>query len=189
MSSLLPKSVNIFDDTMREGLQIESPDIPVSEKLRLLDAVVLPAWIDYNGHMTDFRYMQVFSHAYDVFMRCIGLDAEYLAGGNSLYTAEARTLYISEVGCDERLYCTGQVLMYDEKRIQVFFRLHKSSDDSHVASCEALFLHVNTTLGRVSPMSGEMLDKVSALASEHAPLPYPDTAGMWHDWHSCPSAG
>ncbi|MEM7078722.1 MAG: citramalate synthase [Pseudomonadota bacterium] len=39
MSDLIPKRVNIFDDTMREGLQIESPDIPVSEKLRLLDAI------------------------------------------------------------------------------------------------------------------------------------------------------
>ena len=39
MSNLLPKFVNIFDDTMREGLQIESPDIAVSEKLRLLDAI------------------------------------------------------------------------------------------------------------------------------------------------------
>ena len=39
MGNLLPKSVNIFDDTMREGLQIESADIPVAEKLRLLDAI------------------------------------------------------------------------------------------------------------------------------------------------------
>jgi len=39
MSNLLPKSVIVFDDTMREGLQIESTDIPVSEKLRLLDAL------------------------------------------------------------------------------------------------------------------------------------------------------
>lgn len=37
--STLPTEVNIFDDTMREGLQIESQDIPVSEKLRLLDAI------------------------------------------------------------------------------------------------------------------------------------------------------
>ena len=36
---MFPKSVTITDDTMREGLQIESPDIPVSEKLRLLDAL------------------------------------------------------------------------------------------------------------------------------------------------------
>ncbi|MDA1073741.1 MAG: citramalate synthase [Proteobacteria bacterium] len=37
--SMLPESVIITDDTMREGLQIESADIPVSEKLRLLDAL------------------------------------------------------------------------------------------------------------------------------------------------------
>lgn len=37
--SLLPKSVIINDDTMREGLQIESADIPVEAKLRLLDAL------------------------------------------------------------------------------------------------------------------------------------------------------
>ncbi|MFT7599692.1 MAG: hydroxymethylglutaryl-CoA lyase [Acidimicrobiales bacterium] len=36
---MLPTHVNIFDDTMREGLQIENADIPVSEKLRLLDAI------------------------------------------------------------------------------------------------------------------------------------------------------
>jgi hydroxymethylglutaryl-CoA lyase len=36
---MIPKSVKITDDTMREGLQIESADIPVSEKLRLLDAL------------------------------------------------------------------------------------------------------------------------------------------------------
>ena len=39
MSELLPRAVTIVDDTMREGLQIESPDIPVAEKLRLLDAL------------------------------------------------------------------------------------------------------------------------------------------------------
>ena len=37
--SELPKSVLITDDTMREGLQIESASIPVADKLRLLDAL------------------------------------------------------------------------------------------------------------------------------------------------------
>ncbi len=37
--STLPKSVDVRDDTMREGLQIESRDIPVEAKLRLLDAL------------------------------------------------------------------------------------------------------------------------------------------------------
>ena len=35
----IPTSVEIFDDTMREGLQIESPDISIDDKLRLLDAI------------------------------------------------------------------------------------------------------------------------------------------------------
>ena len=39
MSSLLPTRVTITDDTMREGLQIESPDISIDDKLRLLDAL------------------------------------------------------------------------------------------------------------------------------------------------------
>lgn len=39
MADMVPTRVTITDDTMREGLQIESPDIPVSEKLRLLDAL------------------------------------------------------------------------------------------------------------------------------------------------------
>ena len=39
MTNPLPKQVTITDDTMREGLQIESPDISVEEKLRLLDAL------------------------------------------------------------------------------------------------------------------------------------------------------
>jgi len=39
MTSLVPERVTITDDTMREGLQIESPDISVDDKLRLLDAL------------------------------------------------------------------------------------------------------------------------------------------------------
>ena len=37
--TMLPKSVVITDDTMREGLQIESAKISVDDKLRLLDAL------------------------------------------------------------------------------------------------------------------------------------------------------
>jgi hydroxymethylglutaryl-CoA lyase len=35
----LPKAVEVRDDTMREGLQIEDRNIPVEQKLRLLDAL------------------------------------------------------------------------------------------------------------------------------------------------------
>ncbi len=38
-SDPVPERVTITDDSMREGLQIERPDIPVADKLRLLDAL------------------------------------------------------------------------------------------------------------------------------------------------------
>ena len=39
MSRTWPQRVTITDDSMREGLQIESATIPVEAKLRLLDAL------------------------------------------------------------------------------------------------------------------------------------------------------
>ena len=39
LNDTIPERVTITDDTMREGLQIESPDISVDAKLRLLDAL------------------------------------------------------------------------------------------------------------------------------------------------------
>jgi carnitine 3-dehydrogenase len=39
----------------------DDPAIEDTEPLRMLELSVLPAWIDYNGHMTEFRYVQVFS--------------------------------------------------------------------------------------------------------------------------------
>ena len=34
----------------------------------------MPAWIDYNGHMAEFRYLQVFADASDALLLAIGLD-------------------------------------------------------------------------------------------------------------------
>ena len=47
----LPAYVDVRDDTMREGLQIESREIPVDEKLRLLDALGDTGPVSYT-HLT-----------------------------------------------------------------------------------------------------------------------------------------
>ncbi len=47
--------------------------------LVLHEAVVVPEWIDYNGHMTEFRYLQVLADATDAVLRHIGIDADYIA--------------------------------------------------------------------------------------------------------------
>ena len=67
------------------------PDDPLF-KTRVQDG-----WVDYNGHMTEFRYLQVLGDATDAFLIHIGLDAGYRATGHSAYTVETHIRHLDEV--------------------------------------------------------------------------------------------
>ena len=47
----------------------------------------------------------------------MGVDAHYLAGGNSYYTAETHIMHRREAVALEAFYTTTQVLAADEKRL------------------------------------------------------------------------
>ena len=145
--------------------------------LRLLELSVLPAWIDYNGHMTEYRYVQVFSDSCEALLRRVGMHDEYVAAGCSWYTAETHNQYYDEAGPGEGMYTTAQVLATDGKRLHVFFRLHAAADDRLLATLEAMYLHVNTANGRVEKAAGAASAALRQLATAHAALPVPATAG------------
>jgi carnitine 3-dehydrogenase len=45
--------------------------------------VRVPAhWLDYNGHMTESRYLEAFAFGTDGFMRMVGIDADAIAAGH-----------------------------------------------------------------------------------------------------------
>lgn len=158
----------------RAGSAVVSDD---SAPLRLLDLSVLPAWIDYNGHMTEFRYTQVFSDSCEALLQRLGLHASYVAGGCSYYTAETYTRFVDEVGVNERMYSCAQILNADAKRLHVYYSLHAASDDRLLASLEAMYLHVDTESGRVCAAAADATARLFEMASAHAKLPRPDAAG------------
>jgi carnitine 3-dehydrogenase len=151
--------------------------IDTSGPLRMLDLTVLPAWIDYNGHMTEFRYVQVFSDTCDKLLVMIGMDSEYVAATGAWYTAETHTMQIDEIGANENIYSTIQVLLCDAKRMHVFYRLHATDDDRLLATCEAMYLHVGKESGRVCEAEPDMIDKAKRIADAHAGLPTPEAVG------------
>ena len=159
----------------------ESSDLAIkdSEPMRMLELSVLPAWIDYNGHMTEFRYMQVFSDTCDKLLVMIGMDAAYVAKLGGWYTAETHATYVDEVGVNAPIYSTVQILLADAKRLHVFYRLHSTGDDRVLATTEAMYLHVGRESGRVCDASPEMVSKATALADAHAGLPRPEVAGRY----------
>ena len=147
--------------------------------MRLLDLTVLPAWIDYNGHMTEFRYVQVFSDTCDKMLAMIGMDADYVKSTGGWYTVETHNTLVSEIGVDERIYSTVQVLDASDRKMRVFYCLHAGADDRLLATCEAMYLHVGRESGRVCPAGETLVANARAIAEAHAGLSVPDAVGRF----------
>jgi len=154
---------------------------PMDESVpqRLLDLTVLPAWIDYNGHMTEFRYVQVFSDSCEALLRRVGMHDEYVAAGHSYYTAETHNQFFDEVGVNESFYTTVQILLADAKRLHVFYRMHAVEDDRLLATLEAMYLHVNMKTGKVVAAESDATTKLMKIAEAHVALEKPEAAGRY----------
>jgi carnitine 3-dehydrogenase len=147
------------------------------EPLRLLETQVRPEWIDYNGHMTDSRYLQVFGDATDAVLRYVGIDAAYRESGRALYSVEAHLTHCSEARALEPLYVTTRVLEVDDKRVSLFHSLHRRRDDALIATAEQLYLHVSAPPGKAAPMDSGVRARLADLQARHARLPLPPEAG------------
>ena len=163
-------------ENLRES---QLPVIAAGKPTRMLEATVLPAWIDYNGHMTDFRYTEVFSESSIRLLRMIGADSNYLAQGFSYYTAESHIIHVDEVGVNQAFYTTAQVIHADAKRLHVFFSMHASEDKRLLATAEEMYLHVDTAKSRVSEAQGDVLQKALDFAEAHVDIPRPPSAGRY----------
>jgi len=120
--------------------------------LRLLETRVRPEWIDYHGHMTDARYLQVFGDATDALFRYAGIDDAYRRSGRGLYTVETRVTHKAAARLSEPLYVMTRVLEVDDKRVRLQHALHRARDEALVASAEQLYVHVRTDEGRAAPL-------------------------------------
>ena len=145
--------------------------------LRVLDARVLPEWVDYNGHAHESRYLQLFGDAADALFRHLGIDAAYLAGGGSYYTVETHLSLLRETRAEDRVKVTVQVLGADDRRLHAFHWLRSAADDALLATAEQMYVHVDTAAGRGSAAREPVLGNVRALAAAHAALPRPERAG------------
>ena len=148
---------------------------PTGAPLVLAQLQVLPGWIDYNGHMTESRYLFAGSETSDAFLRLIGAGMDYVAGGHSYYTAETHILHLGEAKLGDRLTGSLQVLATDEKRLHVFIRIEK--EGAAVATLEQMLLHVDMTAGRACPASPDVLEHLFRIRDAHAALPRPDSVG------------
>ncbi len=164
------------DHDKRRAQTLTSADAgPADGPLTMARMQVLPSWIDYNGHMTESRYLFAASETSDAFLRMIGADLDYVKSGFSYYTAESHICHLGEAKLGDQLTGTLQILATDEKRAHIFITIMRGTQS--VATIEQMLLHVDMAAGKACAAPANILARLNNLAQSHAGLPRPERAG------------
>ncbi len=142
-----------------------------------LTGSVRPEWIDYNGHMTDSRYHQVFGDAMDALYRRLGVDEAYRAAGHMFYTVETHNTHRAELRTGEMYRVESRVLKAEAKRLHVMHSVYRARDQVLAATGEQMHLHVNTFGGKTAAMPEPMRRTLEQLQAQQADQPLPPEAG------------
>jgi carnitine 3-dehydrogenase len=151
--------------------------VDIRQPLRLLETTVPAAWIDYNGHMTEHRYLDVFGRSTDALLRLIGVDLDYVAGGHSYYTVETHMQHLGQARLGDRLAATIQIIAADEKRLHIFQRIFRGDSGEPIATAEQMLLHVDSRAGRASPALPAVMERLRPVVEAHGALERPAGVG------------
>ncbi len=160
-------------------LDLAGPREPRSNEgwLVLHEAVIVPEWIDYNGHMTEFRYLQVLADATDALLFHIGIDSDYVARRGSYFTVETHVRHLAEGHPGDHLEVATQLLGHDAKRLHLFHEVRRPADGALVATGEHMLLHIDADSGRVAPAPADVLEALEQIAERQRDLEWPEAAG------------
>jgi carnitine 3-dehydrogenase / betainyl-CoA thioesterase len=147
----------------------------LSQPILTLDRAVPLDWTDYNGHMTESKYLEAFAAATDRFMELIGCDATYIATGGSYFTAETHIRHLDEVHAGAKISVRTQMLLGEGKKLHLFHSMYEG--DRALATGEHFLLHVDLETRRPSPPSARIENAMRMIRDAQAVLPMPDGAG------------
>ena len=133
-------------------------------------------WTDYNGHMNESRYGQVFSDAADTILERIGAGADYVARGFSWFTVDIRIRFLAETRAGDTVVATSTVLDGGGKKLRLFHQL-RGADGDMLATGEQLLVHVSLETRRACLPEAPVDTRLESLVRAHAALPRPEGAG------------
>lgn len=153
------------------------PALPsdIAKPLTTLERVIPIDWMDYNGHMNESRYGQVFSDAGDVVMQMVGADQAYIDSGLSYFTVANEIGYLNETHLGDVIHVRTQVLEARGKKLRLYHEMIRTADGELLATCNQLLIHVSLQTRRSCEPEREVLAKITALGEAQAKLPSPDS--------------
>ncbi|MCV2881312.1 thioesterase family protein [Actibacterium sp. XHP0104] len=130
---------------------------------------VAPDWADFNGHMTEWRYLKMFADSLEVIMELIGCDAAYIAAGNSFFTAETHVCHTGEVHVGTEITCAVTCLKGSGKVLHVWQEIR--AGDRLLATAEQVMIHVDLATRKGAPPLEPVAGNMARLEALHADLP------------------
>ena len=134
-------------------------------------------WTDYNGHMSEARYLQAFCDATDRFMELIGCDAAYISSGGSYFTAETHIRHLREANAGARIEIRTQVLAEAGVKMHLWHEMFEGED--LLATGEHMLIHVSLETRRPSVPGAVVAAGLSHVAEAQAGLERPKGAGRF----------
>jgi carnitine 3-dehydrogenase len=150
-------------------------DLPADALVQTAHRTVPLDWTDYNGHMTESRYLQAFADATDRFMQIIGCDAEYIKSGGSYFTAETHIRHLDEVHAGATITIRTRVVMGAGKKMHLFHEMLEG--ERMLATGEHFLLHVSLETRKPTPPAAHIEEALTRFATGHAGLPTPEGIG------------
>jgi len=140
-----------------------------SGPITTISRVIPIDWTDYNGHMNESRYGQVFSDAGDEIMKLIGADQAYIAGGHSYFTVDNHIVFKAETVAGQSVTVDSMVTQGAGKKLRLFHSM-KAADGTELCTCDQLLIHVSLTTRRSCDPAPNVAAKAAELAGAHAGL-------------------
>ncbi|MFZ2102591.1 MAG: carnitine 3-dehydrogenase [Oricola sp.] len=161
--------LNAYDARVRAPLPSD-----ITRPLETQHRVIPIDWTDYNGHMNESRYGQVFSDSGDVVMAMVGADADYIDGGMSYFTVDNHIRYLAETHAGDEIRVRTQVLEAKGKKLRMYHEMMRS-DGELLATCNQLLIHVSLTTRRSCDPAPHVLAKIEALGEAQGKLQQPES--------------
>ena len=167
-------SLKEFDASLSGSInKIEFSELNLSSPLLTYVTKVPKEWADYNGHMTEARYLECFSEATTEMMSIIGVDEEYILNIGSYFTVETHIRHLDEVQIGESIKAKTQVIFGENKKLHLFHWLNHE-DGKLLATAEHMLIHVDLKTRGASMPNDLVLKRMGLVYEAHKKLPRPE---------------
>ncbi|MCC6924425.1 carnitine 3-dehydrogenase [Novosphingobium sp.] len=138
---------------------------------------VMPDWIDYNEHLTEYCYLKLFGDATDVVLARIGAGMDYVASGLSFYTVETHIRHLGQARLGEKVEVRTRVLGSDGKRLHLFHEMTNLTTGGLIATAEHMLLHVDAKAEKSCPAPAAIAEAMEGLVAAQRSLAPPEGSG------------